>query len=74
MKKRITFSADGELIQQARERAAADHTTLNKLFEEWLVSYIETQERMRQYHELMERLRHIDVGGPFTRDEMNERR
>ncbi len=34
--KNITLSADGHLIEMAREEARARKTTLNALFREWL--------------------------------------
>jgi hypothetical protein len=37
--KRITFSADEKMIEQARKAAADQNTTLNAAFREWLVSY-----------------------------------
>jgi hypothetical protein len=75
MARNITFTADEALIDEAREAAAAENTTLNEQFRIWLEQYarkrraakaMETVERMRQY---------IDTGGrKFTREEMNERR
>ncbi len=35
--KNITFSADERLIEAAREQAAADNTTLNEQFRQWLM-------------------------------------
>ena len=34
--KHITLSAEGGLIEAARERARAEHTTLNEQFRRWL--------------------------------------
>jgi hypothetical protein len=75
MTRNITFTADEALIDEAREAAAAENTTLNEQFRIWLEQYarerraakaMETVERMRQY---------IDTGGrKLTREEMNERR
>lgn len=70
--KNITLSADPDLIQKAREAAKSENTTLNAAFREWLASYAR-KETVRAHEELMERLKHIDSGGPYTRDEMNER-
>ena len=71
--KNITFSADEELIERAREVAKAEHKTLNVAFREWLVGYAARRGHVQQYRALMERLQHIDSGGPYTREEMNER-
>ena len=70
--KNITLSADPELIEKARRVAQSENTTLNAAFREWLASYAR-KEAVRAHQELMERLKHIDSGGPYTRDEMNER-
>jgi len=37
--KNITLSADEKLIEAARARARAEHTTLNELFRQWLEAY-----------------------------------
>ena len=71
--KNITFSADEELIDRAREVAKTEHKTLNVAFREWLASYAGRKGNLQQYRALMERLKHIDSGGPYTREEMNER-
>jgi hypothetical protein len=73
MLKNITFSADKELIQKARERAAADRTTLNDEFREWLQKYAERPHSAAAYDDLMKRFRYVKPGRSFHRDEMNER-
>jgi len=69
----ITLSADEGLIEQARESARAQKTTLNQLFREWLLQVAGREERERQVAELLERVSYTDAGGKFSRDEMNER-
>lgn len=72
--KNITLSADEKLIEAARERARAEHTTLNEQFRHWLASYARHQARMQRYDELMAELRgKVRVGRKLTRNEMNER-
>ena len=71
--KNITFSADEDLIARAREVAESERKTLNDAFREWLATYARPKGDVEQYLELMERLKHINSGGPYTRDEMNER-
>jgi predicted glycosyltransferase len=71
--KNITFSADEKLIEKARLKAAKEKTTLNKRFREWLSSYAKQDEAASNYDKLMKELEHIDSGGKFTREEMNER-
>ncbi|MDQ3459587.1 MAG: hypothetical protein M3498_09860 [Deinococcota bacterium] len=73
--KNITLSADEKLIEAARKRARADHTTLNEQFRRWLESYArrkeQAEEAMRVVKELRGKLR--TGGHKFTREEMNER-
>jgi len=72
--KNITLSADESLIEQARLVARSQHKTLNTAFREWLVSFTRQSGNVQEFDALMRRLRHIRSGGPYTRDEMNERR
>jgi hypothetical protein len=72
--KNITLSADEKLIEAARERARAEHTTLNEQFCRWLADYARHQERMQRYDQVIADLRgKVHVGRKLTRDEMNER-
>ena len=72
----ITMSADEALIERANERAKREERSLNDAFQQWLEQYagppgpIMTPE---QYEEFMKQFAHIQLGGPYTRDEMNER-
>lgn len=73
--KNITLSADAKLIEAARERARAEHTTLNAEFRRWLESYSMREDKARAYESLMQELgQRVKTGGrKFSRDEMNER-
>lgn len=72
--KNITLSADEELIEAARARARAEHTTLNQQFREWLKEYARKRSRMRQYDAVVAELRgKVRVGRKLSRDETNER-
>ncbi|MEI8039419.1 MAG: hypothetical protein WCJ14_13615 [Verrucomicrobiota bacterium] len=71
--KNITLSAQEDLIEQARAAARAQKTTLNQLFRNWLGELAGRQERDHQLAALMERLDYVKSGGPFTREDMNER-
>ena len=72
--KNITLSAEERLIEAARERARAEHTTLNEQFRRWLQEYAGTQERMHRYESVMAQVRgKLEVGRKLTREEMNER-
>ena len=71
--KNITFSADEELIEQARLVARSQRRTLNQAFREWLAQFAGFSQGTREAESLMKRLRHVNSGRKFTRDEMNER-
>ena len=75
MIKNITLSADEKLIEAARKKARAEHTTLNEQFGLWLADYVrsyqQAEKAMAVVRELQGKLR--TGGRKFTRDEMNER-
>lgn len=71
--KNITFSADERLIREAREEARRRNTSLNALFRDWLAEIAARDERKRKIDALMEEMEQYNAGGPYTRDEMNER-
>ena len=71
--KNITFSADADVIEQARIVAKSQRKTLNQVFREWLSHYGSQHASARDYDSLMKRLRHVRAGRRFTRKEMNER-
>ena len=74
VRKNVTFSADGDLIQQARQRASAENTTLQKAFQQWLERYCVARIHADGFGGLMERLGYAQSGGRFSRDDLNERR
>jgi hypothetical protein len=73
--KNITLSADEDLIEAARARARAEHTTLNEQFRRWLGDYTQREEKagaaLAVIDELCGKLR--TGGRRFTREEMNDR-
>ena len=69
----VTLSADEELIERARLIARSQLKTLNSAFREWLQTYTAQAGDAQQFDSLMRRLRHVRSGGPYKRDEMNER-
>jgi len=71
--KNITLSADESLIEKARAVARSQRKTLNAAFREWLEQFTAASGRGAEYDSLMRRLRHVNAGRKFTRDEMNER-
>ena len=73
MLRNITLSAEESLIKQARQQAANDQTTLNKLFRKWLARYSGKTTSLSEYNKIMSRLSYAKTGGKFSREEMNER-
>ena len=73
--KNITLSADERLIEQARERARRDRTTLNEQFRRWLEQYARSEDETKRTRRILDELQaRVRSGGrKFTRDEMNER-
>ncbi len=74
MSRNITFTADENLIEEARAAARADNTTLNEQFKIWLEHYARKQRAARAL-QTVERLRLYarTEGRRFTRAELNER-
>jgi hypothetical protein len=66
----VTFSAEADLIQRARLRAAGERTTLNAA---WLARYVSAGMARSDYFEEMKRLGHVQAMRQFSRDERNER-
>jgi len=73
--KNITLSADENLIEAARARARAEHTTLNEQFRRWLGEYTRREKQADAALAVIDELRDkLRTGGRrFTRREMNER-
>jgi hypothetical protein len=71
--KNITLSADEQLIEQARLLAQSQHKTLNTMFREWLQQLTSQSGTTQEYDALMKRLKHVQAGRRFSRDEMNGR-
>jgi hypothetical protein len=72
--KNITLSADEGLIEAARERARAEHTTLNEQFRRWLKDYARREQQADEAMAVIRELRgKVRVGRKLTREEMDER-
>lgn len=72
--KNITLSADERLIEDARKRAQAEHTTLNEQFRRWLADYVRSEHQAEEAMAVVREMRgKLRVGRKLTRDEMNER-
>ncbi len=73
MIRNITLSADEVLINQARQKAEQERTSINKLFREWISRYVNRDNVSSNYEKLMESLTTVNSGKKFTREEMHER-
>lgn len=73
MNRNITLSAEERLIQQAREKAAREKSTLNEQFRLWLERYVSSENKAIDYNTLMQRMSYANSSKRFSRDELNER-
>ena len=73
--KNVTLSAEEHLIESARKRAIAEHSTLNEQFRRWLRSYAAPKTSADSAMALVAELRARSgtQGRKFSRDDMNER-
>lgn len=71
--KNITLTAEEDLIERARLRAAKEKRTLNAAFRDWLLRYAGAETRRSEYDALMKQLDTVRTVRPFSRDERNER-
>ena len=70
----ITFSADADMIDAARQRAASENTTLNAEFQNWLEGYVRDHRAACTISSVRElQAKYGTGGGKFTRDELNSR-
>jgi hypothetical protein len=80
----VTLNLDEELSKVTQEMAEERHASVDEVILDLLqraaaerrkshVSQEAEDERMRRWDESMAKLAHFDTGGPYTRDEMNER-
>jgi hypothetical protein len=69
----ITFSANEDLIDQARQVAHEQRKTLNDAFRDWLAQYAASRSDVAGFDEFMGRINPMRAGRHFTREEMNER-
>jgi hypothetical protein len=71
--KNITLSAEEEVIERARRRATDQKTTLNVEFRRWLERYAGSTATVEEYRQIMKRLKTVDAGRKFSREELNSR-
>ncbi|MCU0754094.1 MAG: hypothetical protein MUE46_03100 [Xanthomonadales bacterium] len=72
----LTVSLDDDLLQQAREAAVRDRTSVNALVRDFLTGYVQNQTRrlaaIDALDALAERRRSVSVE-PWTREELHQR-
>jgi len=73
MLKNITFSAEKDLIEKAREKAQSEKTTLNVVFRRWLKQYTGKKNVNNEIDMVMESVDYAKSGKKFSRDEFNKR-
>ena len=71
--KKITLSAEETLIENAREWARLQKSTLNSLFRQWLAELVKQKESEDRLKALELRIGYARSGGKFSREEMNAR-
>lgn len=71
--KKLTLSADEELIERARLVAREQRRTLNDAFREWLAEFARSSGNAQEFDALMMRLQNVDAGRRFSREELNGR-
>ena len=71
--KNITLSAEEHKIELGRAVARDENRTLNDAFRDWLDWYGSRRVTRQQIEALYEKLKYVNAGRKFTRDEMNER-
>jgi len=73
MLKNITLTAEEDLLERARSRAAEENSTLNAEFRKWLEKFVERPQSIKEFLQIMSRLEYAEPGRLFSREELNER-
>jgi predicted transcriptional regulator len=71
--KKITFTADEDVIERARQIARSQNRTLGAAFREWLLEFTQQASAGQDFDILMARLRYVRAGRRFTHEEMNNK-
>ena len=69
----VILQADEAILARAQEVITQQQMTLDEFFENALREVANRSERMRRFDDAMQKLRKFRTGGPYTRDELNER-
>ncbi|MGA3227812.1 MAG: hypothetical protein ABSC65_28870 [Acidobacteriaceae bacterium] len=66
----VTLTADEDL-SIGRALAKAQNKTLSAVFREWLAHYTAGSGDTQSFGAIMKRMKHVDAGRHFTRNELN---
>lgn len=70
----LNLDLDDQILEDARARAQAEHTTLDAVMTRLLAEYARREQTLREYDAVVQRVcGTVTVGRKLTRDEMNER-
>ncbi|MCB1602476.1 MAG: DUF6364 family protein [Lysobacterales bacterium] len=72
----LTLSLDDSLLQQAREAALRDHTSVNALVRDYLSRYVDAKRRRFEALDALDAVAARSKSGSeqnWSRDELNER-
>jgi hypothetical protein len=69
----VTLNTDEALLAKAKKVLEKRGQTLDSFFSSELVRLTDGELHSQDYRELMASLKHVNSGGKFTREEMNER-
>ncbi len=70
----ISLTVDKSVLDVAQRKAEEHHTTRDAVLNDWLARLALGTERVKKFDGMMARMKHVNSGGKFTREEMNERR
>jgi hypothetical protein len=69
--KKITFTADEDMIERGRQIARSQNRIIGAVFREWLLEFTQQAKGAQEFDILMKRLLHVRAGRRFAREETN---
>lgn len=70
----VTINLTDKLLEEARQQAMADNTSLNAVVKEFLERYVARQHSLDEFNRVSEEvMQYARAGRKFSRQEMNER-
>ena len=71
--KNITLSAEENLIEKGRLKAANEKKSFNLVFRDWLKKYVGEDQAVGEYARLMQKFSYVLPGQAFSRENAHER-